>query len=48
MEEYDQCQRMKNRMDISAGKLKLNTMPEKPWQYILVNFIIKLIISRGS
>ncbi len=28
-------------------KLKLNTVPEKLWQYILVDFITKLLVSRG-
>ena len=30
-----------------AGKLRLNTVPEKLWQYISVDFITKLLISRG-
>ena len=31
MEGYDQCQKMKNRMEILAGKLKPNEIPEKLW-----------------
>jgi len=29
-----------------VGKLRPNIVPEKPWQYILVSFIMKLLISR--
>ena len=46
VERYNQYQRMKNRMEIPAGKLRPNTMPEKLQQYILVDFIIKLPVSR--
>ena len=47
MEEYDQCQRIKNRAEMLVGKLKPNQIPEKPWQYILVDFITKLPVSKG-
>jgi len=30
VEGCDMCQRMKNRMEVSAGKLKLSEVPEKP------------------
>ena len=30
MEEYDMCQRMKNRMEILTEKLKLSKVLEKP------------------
>ena len=30
-----------------VGKLRPNAVSEKPWQYILVDFITKLLISRG-
>jgi len=30
VERCDLCQRMKNRMEEVAGKLKLNEIPEKP------------------
>ena len=43
----DQCQRMKNRAEMPAGKLRSNKVPERPWQHILVDFIIKLPISKG-
>jgi len=29
MEEYDQCERIKNRAEIPVGKLRLNTVPER-------------------
>ena len=38
------CQRMKNRMEEVAGKLKLSKVPEKPWTHLTVNFITKLLI----
>ena len=31
VERSDQCQRMKNRVEILAGKLRPNEIPEKPW-----------------
>ena len=47
MEGCDQCQRMKNRAEMPAGKLRSNQVPERPWQHISVDFIIKLQISKG-
>jgi len=47
VEGYDQCQRMKNRAEIPAGKLRPNQVPERPWQHISVDFITKLLISKG-
>jgi len=47
MEECDQCQRMKNRAEMLAGKLRPNKIPEKLWQYISVDFITKLPVSKG-
>ena len=44
---YDQCQRMKNRAEMPAGKLRPNQVPERPWQHILVDFITKLPMSKG-
>ena len=46
MEGYDQCQRMKNRAEIPAGKLRPNQIPERPWQHISVDFITKLPMSK--
>ncbi len=37
---------MKNKMKILAGKLRLNTVLEKIWQHISVDFITKLPVSR--
>jgi len=47
VEGCDQCQRMKNRAERLAGKLKPNQIPEKPWQHILVDFITKLPVLKG-
>ena len=44
---YDQYQRMKNRVEMLAGKLRPNKIPERLWQNISVNFITKLTISKG-
>jgi len=38
---------MKNRAERLAEKLKPNQIPEKLWQYILVDFITKLPVSKG-
>jgi len=46
MEECDQCQRMKNRAEMPAGKLRPNEVPERPWQHISVDFITKLPMSK--
>ena len=43
----DQCQRMKNRAEMLAGKLRPNEVLERLWQYISVNFIMKLLMSKG-
>ena len=42
------CQRMKNRMEELAGKLKLSEIPEKPWTYLMVDFIMKLPVVAGK
>ena len=47
IEGCDQCQRMNNRAEMPAGKLRPNQVPERPWQYISVDFIMKLQISKG-
>ena len=46
VERCDQCQRMKNREEMPVGKLRPNQVPEGPWQYILVDFIMKLPVSK--
>ncbi len=38
---------MKNRAEMPAGKLRPNQVSEKPWQYILVDFITKLLVLKG-
>ena len=38
---------MKNRAEMLAEKLRPNEVPEKPWQYILVDLITKLLVSKG-
>ena len=47
MSHNNQCQRMKNRAEMPVGKLRPNKVLEKPWQHILVDFITKLLVSKG-
>ena len=42
------CQRMKNRIEEVAGKLKLREVPEKPWTHLIVDFITKLPLVAGK
>jgi len=42
IEGYDLYQRMKNRIEVSAGKLIANEILEKIWRYLIVDFITKL------
>jgi len=39
---------MKNRTEEVAGKLKLSEVPEKPWTYLTVDFITKLLVVAGK
>ena len=48
VEGCDLCQRMKNRMEEPAGKLKLYEVPKKPWLYLMVDFIMKLLVVAGK
>ena len=48
MDGCDLYQRMKNRMEELAGKLKLSKMPEKPWMHLIVDFITKLPVVAGK
>ena len=48
MEGCDLCQRMKNRMEELAGKLKLSEIPKKPWTHLTVDFITKLPVVAGK
>jgi len=43
---YDACQRYKNQSKVPAGKLMPNTIPEKLWSHILVDFITKLPLAQ--
>ena len=47
VEGCDQCQRIKNRVEMPAGKLRPNEVPERLWQHISVDFITKLPMSKG-
>jgi len=38
---------LENRKEMLVGKLRLNAVPRRLWQYILVDFVIKLPVSRG-
>ena len=42
VEGCNMCQRMKNRTEVMIGKLKLSEVLEKPWTYLMVDFITKL------
>jgi len=48
VEECNLCQRMKNRTEEVAEKLKLREVPEKPWTHLMVDFITKLPIVVGK
>jgi len=48
VEGCDLCQRMKNRTEEPAGKLKLSEVPKKPWSHLTVNFITKLPVVAGK
>jgi len=44
VEGCDLCQRMKNRTEEPAGKLKLSEVPQKTWTHLMVDFITKLLV----
>jgi len=48
VEGCDLCQRMKNRTEELAGKLKLSEVPEKLWTHLIVDFIMKLLVVAGK
>jgi len=48
VEGCNMCQKIKNRMEVLVGKLKLNKVPKKPWIYLIVDFIIKLPLVAGK
>jgi len=48
VEGCDLYQRMKNRTEELAGKLKLSEVPEKLWSHLTVDFITKLPVVAGK
>ena len=44
----DLCQRMKNKTEEPAGKLKLSKVPQKMWTHLTVDFITKLLVVAGK
>ena len=48
VEGCDLCQRMKNRIEELAGKLKLSEVPKKPWSHLIVDFIMKPLVVAGK
>jgi len=48
VEGCDSCQRMKNRTEEPAGKLKLSEVPQKTWSHLTVDFITKLPVVAGK
>jgi len=48
VEGCDLYQRMKNRIEEPAGKLKLSEVPKKPWSHLTVDFITKLLVVAGK
>jgi len=48
VEGCDLCQRMKNRMEEVAGKLKMSEVLEKLWTHLTVDFITKLPVVAGN
>jgi len=48
MEGYNLCQRMKNKTEEPARKLKLSEVPKKTWTHLTMNFITKLPVVAGK
>ena len=48
VEGCDLCQRMKNKTEELAGKLKLSEVLEKLWTHLMVDFIMKLPVVAGK
>ena len=46
VKKCDQCQKIKNKAEMLVEKLRPNIVLERLWQYILVDFIVKLLVSR--
>ena len=47
MKECNSYQKNKNHTEQLAGKLMPNSISEKPWTHILVDFITKLLLAQG-
>ena len=48
VEGCDLCQKMKNRMEEVAEKLKLSEVLEKLWTHLIVDFMTKLPVVAGK
>ena len=48
VEGYDLCERVKNKIEVLVEKLMTNEVPEKPWTYLIVDFITKLLLVAGK
>ena len=48
MEGCNLYQRIKNRTEELARKLKLSEIPEKPWLHLTVDFITELLVVAGK
>jgi len=48
IEGCDMCQKMKNRIEEVAGKLKLSEVLKKLWTHLIVDFITKLPLVAGK
>jgi len=46
VEGYDACQCNKNQIQLPAGKLMPNLIPEKAWTHISADFIMKLPLAQ--
>jgi len=47
IKKCDQYQRMKNKTEMLARKLRPNAVLGKTWPHILIDFIMKLLVSRS-
>ena len=48
VDEYDLCQRMKNRIEILVGKLMVNKILKRFQIHLTVNFVTKLLLIVGK
>jgi len=46
VKKCDQCQKITNKAEMPVEKLRPNIVLERLWQYILVDFIVKLLVLR--